>query len=82
MPSYNPKAVVFHKHQIKEKDVPKMGYRNGFAGHELLKRHHDLNFLVFYFVTVLSILLKIFFSKGLRRATNVYSLRGWLGMQM
>lgn len=76
---FNPKAIVYHKHLIKEKDVPKYANRNGIAGFSLLKKYFpDLRFTLFYIAIVTHLLLKVF-----KTNNPIYkqALKGWLGLR-
>ena len=75
---YNPKAIVYHKHLIKDSDLSKVAYRNGYSTRKQFIKNFDFNFLI----NVIILLSRAFFGLFTRdkKSKKAY-LRGILGFK-
>jgi GT2 family glycosyltransferase len=81
---YNPRAIVYHKHLVKEEHVAEEAFKNGYASRIVLFNHHDINCLILYLGGIVKLSIKLLFSLLSRNKfelkTNLYLLLGWLGV--
>jgi len=74
---YNPHAIIYHNHLVKDEEVPKTAYRNSFAAHELFLKKANLTYVIFYFLLFIKYSFKYIFGD---RKVEKQRLRGILGM--
>jgi len=75
---YDPGAIVYHKHLIKDSEIEKTAYRNGFGTRKVLLKNMDFNCLVLYILIFLKYSLRFIIKPN---KVEKGTLKGLLGMQ-
>lgn len=75
---YNPNAIIYHKHLVKDEELPKIAYRNGFAIKKIVMKHKNTETFILYLAILLKYSIKFLFGfKKVEKST----IEGLLGIK-
>jgi len=75
---YNPKAIIYHDHLIKDEEVEKIAYRNAYSSKNLFLGKPNFNYLLFYLLLLSKYSIKFLLN---RDKVEKQRMRGFLGLK-
>jgi len=84
---FQPFAIVYHNHtEKKDKELNQWAFKNCYACHILLLKHHDINTLTLYILGLIKLTFEVLYSYIIRDKNRfyikLYSLLGWIGIKL